>query len=101
MVKSPHQYRWSSYNERTGRRKRWAVDEDPCWRGLGRTRREREIAYREWVMSAIPDGEWQLIRVAAQRGQLTGSSRFADEVERRIGQRIELRGPGRPRQREQ
>ncbi len=94
MVNSPHQYRWSSYNEKIGRRKRWLVDEDPCCRGLGRTRREREIAYREWVMSAISDGEWQVIRIAVQRGQLTGSPRFADEVERRIGRRIEFRGAG-------
>ncbi|TBU98495.1 transposase, partial [Stutzerimonas kirkiae] len=31
------------------------------------------------------------------RGQLTGSSRFVDEIEKIQGQRVELRGQGRPR----
>jgi putative transposase len=97
MAKAPHEYRWSSYNEKIGRRKRYLVDEDPAYRALGRTRREREIAYRQWVISSAPDGEWDLIRAAVQRGQLTGNQRFVDEVERRLGRRIELRGRGRPR----
>ncbi len=96
MVKLPHQYRWSSYNEKIGRRQRWLIDEDPCYRGLGHTRRKREIEYRKWVTSFVSNGELDLIRAAAQRGQRTGNHRFVDEVERRIGRRIELRGRGRP-----
>jgi hypothetical protein len=38
-------------------------------------------AYRDFVYSAIPVGEWDLIREALQRGQLTGSQRFVDRVE--------------------
>ncbi|MHC4217977.1 MAG: transposase [Planctomycetota bacterium] len=97
MVQSPHEYRWSSYNEKIGRRRRFLVDEDPCYRQLGRTRRERERAYRNLVMSSIPEGELDLIRAAVQRGQLTGNRRLVEEVERRLGRRIELRGQGRPR----
>lgn len=37
-----------------------------------------------------------LVGEALQRGQLTGSNRFVDEVERIIGRRIEHRRPGRP-----
>ncbi len=48
-------------------------------------------------MSAIADGEWQVIRIVVQQGQLTGGPWFADDVERRIGRRIEFRGRGRPR----
>ena len=99
IVAAPHLYRWSSYNERIGRRKGSLVDEDPSYSALGPTRRRRETAYREWAKAAIPDGEWDLIRVAVQRGQLTGNDRFIAEVERRFQQRIELRGPGRPRKR--
>ncbi len=83
MVKLPHQYRWSSYNEKIGRRQRCS--------------RQREIEYRKWVTAFVSNGELDLIRAAAQRGQLTGNHRFVDEVERRIGRRIELRGRGRPR----
>ncbi|SFJ33285.1 putative transposase, partial [Pseudomonas argentinensis] len=46
---------------------------------------------------AVPSSEIDLIRAALQRGQLTGSARFVDEIERIQGQRVELRGQGRPR----
>jgi putative transposase len=38
-----------------------------------------------------------LIREALQRGQLTGSERFTDQVEAMVRRRIEHRGRGRPR----
>jgi putative transposase len=48
-------------------------------------------------MNDDPAGEWELIREALQRGQLTGTERFCDEIEVIIGQRIENRKQGRPR----
>jgi putative transposase len=96
MVRAPHEYLWSSFNEKIGLRPRFLIDEDSSYSDLGHTRREREIAYRDWVMASVPDGEWDLIRAAVQRGQLTGNQHFVDEVERRLGRRIELRGRGRP-----
>jgi hypothetical protein len=42
------------------------------------------------------EGEWSRIRQAVQRGQLTGSVSFVDEVAQKIKRRIELRGQGRP-----
>jgi len=49
------------------------------------------------VRQAIPSDQLRLIRDALQRGQLTGTSRFVDEVERIVGVRVEQRGQGRPR----
>ena len=63
---------------------------------LGATQAERRARYRDWVQASIPDDEWELIRAAAQRGQLTGGSRFQRLIEERVGRRIELRGRGRP-----
>ena len=40
--------------------------------------------------------EHALIQQALQRNQLTGGSRFVDEIERRTGVRVEFRGTGRP-----
>jgi len=99
MVKAPNHYRWSSYNQRAGLRQWEWLDEDPCYRGFGRTRRERQERYRHWVAASVPDGEWDTIRHAVQREQLTGGGGFVDVVERRTGRRIEGRGPGRPRTR--
>ena len=65
--------------------------------GLGATESERASAYRDFVYSAIPVGEWDLICEALQRGQLTGSQRFVDQVEAILGRRIEHRKQGRPR----
>jgi len=56
-------------------------DIDPCYLGLGISDSDRAERYREFVRSAIPVGEWELIREALQRGQLTGNNRFANEVE--------------------
>jgi REP element-mobilizing transposase RayT len=39
----------------------------------------------------------ELIQEAIARGQLTGNSRYIEEVEKIIGRRIEHRRPGRPR----
>jgi putative transposase len=37
------------------------------------------------------------MREATQRGQLTASQKFEKEVSEKLGRRIELRGPGRPK----
>jgi putative transposase len=73
------------------------LDTDPCYLALGISDSDRAERYREFVQSAIPAGEWELIREALQRGQLTGNSRFANEVEAIIGRRIKNRKQGRPR----
>jgi putative transposase len=97
MVKRPEQYRWSSYRARAGLTEWGWLDRDPCYMGLGRTARERAARYRPWVKEAIPEGEWERIRHAIQRGQLTGGERFIHTVAKRVGRRVEFRGRGRPR----
>lgn len=49
------------------------------------------------MRQAISDEELSLIRDAIQRGQLTGSSRFVDEIAQITGKRIERRKQGRPK----
>lgn len=46
---------------------------------------------------SVSSEEIKTIRDALQRGQLTGTVRFVDEVEKIAGVRIEHRGRGRPR----
>ena len=46
------------------------------------------------------ESESKTIANALRPNQLTGTSRFVDEVEKRLGQRIEQRGPGRPRRKQ-
>jgi putative transposase len=98
MVGRPEDYAWSSYLSRISSTAAhdW-LDSDPCFQALGQTAKERCHRYGEFVNQAIPATEFKLIREALQRGQLTGSSRFVNEVEQIIGLRIECRGQGRPR----
>ena len=96
MIVSPEEYRWSSCRYRLGLDSCDWLDDDPCYLALGTNEPERIARYAAFLYAAIPDGEWRLIRDAVQRGQLTGSGRFVDEVEAIIGKRIEKRSPGRP-----
>ena len=98
MVGDPAEYPWSSYQRHARKSGQFPwLDIDPCYEGLGTTGARRAVKYRDFVTRAIPPGEWALIREAIQRGQLTGSQRFVDQVEAIIGRRIEHRKQGRPR----
>jgi putative transposase len=97
MVGRPEDYRWSSFRARMGdvQEGGW-LDLDPCFLGLSAEPGECRDRYRDFVNAMIPDDETLLIRSALQRGQLTGSARFALEMEQVIGRRVATRGQGRP-----
>lgn len=93
MVSQPDEYEWSSYRAKIGRTTSSLLDFDPCYLGL----KSPEKSYREFVLADIHSEELKLIRERGQRNQLTGSESFVDEVEQRIGLRIESRRAGRPK----
>ena len=96
MVTEPGKYRWSSYRTKVGQGNDKWLDFDSYYMGLANTKRQRAKKYVEWVKGSILEGELLLIRQSLQRGQLTGSARFVDEVEEKIKRRVEFRGQGRP-----
>lgn len=96
IVPAPEDYCWSSYRERVGLSTPMRILDS----ALGTHKRlpnklSDSRAYEQFVSAGTPCNETELIRKALKRGQLTGDSRFIDEVERIIGRRIEHRGPGR------
>jgi putative transposase len=97
IVADPRDYRWSSYGSKTGDKNEAWLDYDPCYMRLADNRKERAKRYMEWVKGIIPEGEWELIRQSLQRGQLTGSAQFVEEIAQKIERRVEFRGQGRPR----
>jgi putative transposase len=97
LVTRPEDYPWSSYGAKIKEDSASWLDRDPCYAGLGPTAQLRAQRYQAFVNTEIPAGEWEVIRHAVQRGQLTGDHRFVDEVAGKIGKRVALRGPGRPR----
>jgi REP-associated tyrosine transposase len=96
IVAAPEDYRWSSCRARLGYTRSTILDLDPCYRELAAEEPARRERYREFLQSAIPEGEWSLIRTAVRRGQLTGNKAFSQQVAGTLHRRIENRGPGRP-----
>lgn len=99
MIDRPELYPWSSCSAHLGMDQVEWLDDDPCYLGLGGDRAERQAHYRQFLLESIPKDEWNLIRAAVQRGQLTGTNRFVDKVEAILGRRIEHQPPGRPARR--
>ena len=97
IVADPEDYQWSSYHFKVNPDNTIWFYLDPLFQELGQNENERAKKYREWIKGTIPEGEWDWIRQAVQRGQLTGSRRFVDEIAQKIERRIELRGQGRPK----
>ncbi|SEM58033.1 putative transposase [Pseudomonas sp. ok272] len=98
MVADAVDYPWSSYWARVSEMpdSHW-LDIDECFSVLGDSSVERRRNYENFVRQAVPGEEIRLIREALQRGQLTGTKRFVDEIERIAGLRIIHRGQGRPK----
>jgi putative transposase len=96
MVMLAGDFEWSSFQQRVGAKPEW-LDSSPCFRSLGSTVAEARSRYRELVEAGTTTAEYEMIRQAVQRNQLTGSGKFVDEIEATLGLRVERRGPGRPR----
>lgn len=86
MVADPVAYPWSSCRAHAG------VDSRP-WLAPAVVTGDEYVA---WLREGVTVAEATLLRDAVNRGQLTGSDRFVDQVEAALGRRIERRGPGRP-----
>lgn len=96
MVAKPQNYRWSSYGAKTGRVPEELVDYDECYMALATDAEGRRNAYQSWVTAGVSSDEKDIIERSIQRGQLTGTKHFVDQIEARIGIRVETRGRGRP-----
>jgi putative transposase len=97
MVTDPAQYQWSSYRAKACGKKDAVVDLPLFYLSSGDTEQERRTAYKEYVFGTVAAYEIKLIREALQRGQLTGSDRFREEIEKKHGIRISNKKQGRPR----
>ena len=68
-------------------------------RNIGMDRRSIEsdpIGFHWLSGEGVPMTEKRFIDESVNRNQLTGNQKFVDEIERRIGIRVERRGRGRP-----
>jgi len=106
MCSDPAEYLWSScaskvadISIRVDRMKNlypW-LDFDPLYLDMGKTKNERQLRYRKFLTKTISEQESEIIKLAVQRGQLTGGATFIDEIEKKLQHRVEFRKPGRPK----
>lgn len=97
IVGAPNMYRWSSYSAKIGNPVLFPPDPDPFYLDLGKDEPTRHRKYAEWVLSSVPEGEWERIRRAVQSAHPIGDEKFASVIAEKIGIRLENRVPGRPR----
>lgn len=97
MIKTPEDYKWSSYQCKAHGIKDDILDFDECYMALGDEEETRRSAYQEYVLQTIPDEELELIRNAIQRNQLTGTKQFRNQIMEKFGIRTFNRGQGRPK----
>ena len=96
MVDKPEIYRWSSYAIKIGLIENTSLDLDPCYLSLAQTEISRRENYKSYVEAGTSFEEQKFIQNAVERNQLTGNYKFTDEIESRLGVRVEYRGRGRP-----
>ena len=80
MVAMPEEYVWSSYRARIGQDSCSWLDPIPGLESIKRDGQSMAESYAQYVRFAIPDGEWDLIRTAAARNQLTGNEKFIEQM---------------------
>lgn len=73
------------------------MDRDACYLSLGDTQERRIALYKQWVESDVSEHEMKLIRESMQYGHPTGSPLFSESIEKKLGVRLSLNKPGRPK----
>ena len=96
MVVHAAQYPWSSHCARIGEVELPWLDLEEAYLALGATPAECRQRYRQFVSQEASPLETGLIRQGVSRNPLIGNAAFIDEIELRLGVRIEHRGRGRP-----
>lgn len=93
MVEKAEDYRWSSYQEKIGIKEQKHMDIDACYLSLGDKQEQRITRYKQWVESDVSEQETKSIREAMP----TGGRLFAESIEKKLGIRLSLNKPGRPK----
>jgi putative transposase len=96
IVRHPRQYRWSSYRVNAEGKASDLVKPHEQYRRLGRSAGARREAYQELYHAALGEVAVDQIRQATNGGFVLGSARFAQQIARMLGRRVERGKPGRP-----
>lgn len=96
MVAHPAEYRWSSYRSNAEGIADNLISVHPLYDALANSVDGRKQAYRELFTNYLQDKELKQIRDAWQTGTPLGDTRFQEQVERTLGQKVGQARRGRP-----
>jgi putative transposase len=97
MVKTPGEYRWSSYAANADGKTSGVLAPHPIYLALGETGKARGYAYRELFRSVLEPEQVRQIRAAVQTGTPLGNDRFRKQIEDALKCRVGFTRRGRPR----
>lgn len=96
MVRSPVHYPWSSYRCNAQGRVDELITPHSLYLSLGRTRAQRQEAYKGLFKPHIDDEDLENIRSTLQTGTPLGNDLFKAQVEEKIGMKVGQTRRGRP-----
>ena len=97
MVDHPGEYHWSSYQTNGQGEESDLISFHPLYLSLGKTDKERQVAYRDLFRSKLESGEIDRIRKATNGNYVLGNSRFGEEISEMLGCRVTRGHAGRPK----
>lgn len=95
-MRSPGQYRWSSYRANAQGKENKLITAHPLYRGLGRTRSRRREAYKMLFKAPLATEELNEIRAALQTGTPLGNKKFKEKIEKKLKTKVGQARRGRP-----
>lgn len=96
MVQAAGDYRWSSYRANAFGEENHLISPHDEYIALGRGPEERTQTYQALFVTEADDHAYSLLRTATQQGVVAGESRFAEQIELRLGKKLQPRPQGRP-----
>ncbi len=96
MVKSPAQYRWSSYRVNSQGHEDQLITPHDCYRALARNQAARQVAYRALFRQPLASEQLSEVRAAWSTGTPLGNDRFRATIERTLKTKVGQAQRGRP-----
>ena len=97
LVSSPELYRWSSYRVRAFGEQDPIVDLDSWYDSLGCNSGERQVKYRQFLQSIMPESTLKLLREMTNKNGIVGGIDFKAQIGQLVHREITIRPIGRPK----
>lgn len=101
MVRHPSDYPWSSYHHNARGEPDALITPHLEYRRLGKTKEDRQAAYRQLFKHRIPEQAMKEIRDTTNKAWVLGSDRFRQRIQKLLERRVEPRARGGDRKSEQ